>query len=253
LYTVANRLAEICGVEIDGIFVEDVALFNFAALPFARVVNAQSARIEPLDFATLARQIRTDAEQLGALFMEAVGNRLASARFSILQGNVCHEVLAQVRIGDLLVCAANESHFPSLVHLGQTASGLLRAAPCSIWIERGPKPVGGSVVGVIEGTPVPWHVVRQGAFWARVRKAPFVCVITGECPNAASVARQIVEFMAEAEIYGGRVIHGPAVSDVLAADADLLLFDAARFRGAPDRLRRWLAASSLPILLAAET
>lgn len=253
LYSLAVRLAHLCEVDVDAVFVEDATLVHLAGLPFARVVNVHSALIEPLDFETLASQIRSDADKLRALFFGAAGAKADNSSFSVLQGKVCQELVAQTRPGDLLVCAANESHLESLFQLGRTTSELLSVAHCSIWIDRGGRSDGGAVVGILDAEHPPWHVLRQAAYWAERRGARLVYAISERCPDPQQVSRQIRDFMYEAEIYHGQVVEGVSLEKLLEAEAALVLLDSARFRSTPDSLRNWLRRTSLPLLLVAET
>lgn len=257
LYAAASRLAEICGAQLDALFVEDSALLQMASLPFARVVNADSARIESLDIETLARQIRAEADQLRALFFQTVSNQPWSGQFSVLHGNVCQQLLSQVSRRDVLVCATNDSRLQSLSHLGQTLCGLLNAGRCSLWIEGGVSRAGGSIVSVVDRTPIPWHVIQQAVFWSQRRRAPFVCLVMAACPGAADVVQAITDFIAAAEIQSGEVVLAPSASDVIDLlerySADLLVLDAYRFRDAPEQLQHWLMYSMVSVLLATES
>lgn len=256
LYSMASRLAQLCGVRLDAVFVEDANLLNFAALPFARVINVASAKIEPLDFATLARQLRSEADQLRALFLQAVANQPWSGDFSVLQGNVCQQVVSQMRPGDLLVCANNDFQFQSLSHMGQTLYGLLSAAPCSIWIERGVPRCGRSVVSVVDRLPIPWHAIRQALFWSQLRDQRFICLVTPDCPDPQGVVRAIADFLAAAQAHGAEVFYGRSAIEVMGLlhdyAADVLVLDAYPFRDAPEQLRRWLSSATPNVLLATD-
>jgi hypothetical protein len=58
------RLAQELEAEFLGLFIEDVDLLRFAALPFAREVGFPSAELRALDLAGLERQLRAQARLL---------------------------------------------------------------------------------------------------------------------------------------------------------------------------------------------
>jgi len=58
------RLAREMQAELLGLFIEDVELLRFAALPFAREIGGASAQARAVDLASLERELRAQARAL---------------------------------------------------------------------------------------------------------------------------------------------------------------------------------------------
>ncbi len=66
-------LARRMEAELLGLFIEDIDLLHFAALPFSHEVGEASASRRPIDVEAMERTMRARAEELRAALAEALG------------------------------------------------------------------------------------------------------------------------------------------------------------------------------------
>jgi len=87
-------LARRMEAELLGLFVEDIELLHFAALPFAREVGAVSALQREVDVAGMERLMRARAEDLRVALAGALANKQVPWSFRVERGTVARQVLA---------------------------------------------------------------------------------------------------------------------------------------------------------------
>lgn len=121
-FFLASRLQ----AELHGLYVEDIDLLRLAGLPFARSVGHASARPQPLDFASLERAFRQQAERMRALMEEMAERERLAWSFQVARGRLLDAMMGQAGSADLLVFCRpvtlrRSSAGPVLVLLRQTA------------------------------------------------------------------------------------------------------------------------------------
>jgi len=88
------ELARSMDAELLGLFIEDIALLHFAALPFAREVCAASAVRREVDVAAMERSMRNRAEELRGELAAALGADPLPWSFRIARGTMSQQLLA---------------------------------------------------------------------------------------------------------------------------------------------------------------
>ena len=88
------ELARSMQAELLGLFIEDIELLHFAALPFAREVGAASALARDVDLADMERFMRERAEELRRSLAEALAGGQVGWSFRVGRGTVAGELFA---------------------------------------------------------------------------------------------------------------------------------------------------------------
>jgi hypothetical protein len=87
-------LARRMEAELVGLFVEDIELLHFAALPFAHEVGGASALRREVDVAGMERMMHARAEELRAALAEALDEGSVQWTFRVERGPLPRQVLA---------------------------------------------------------------------------------------------------------------------------------------------------------------
>jgi hypothetical protein len=93
--------------ELTGLFVEDVELLNFAALPFAREIGVFSART--LDRGTMERRLRSQAEEARRALAAAAEGKPLRWSFRIERGSLPAQVRGALSDADLVILLGGRS------------------------------------------------------------------------------------------------------------------------------------------------
>lgn len=93
--------------ELVGLFIEDIDLLHFAALPFAREVGFPSAMLRPLDVSAMERSLRSLAGEARRALAEIAGRMPLRWSFRVARGSTSVELLAAAEEADLLVARAS--------------------------------------------------------------------------------------------------------------------------------------------------
>jgi nucleotide-binding universal stress UspA family protein len=123
----AAEVAALLGVDLHGIFVEDINLLHMCGLPFTCEVGSFTAGTRRLDNIGIERQLRA-LEATIRQAMERIGERLRIHwTFEVRRGLVVDELLAAAEAASLLSLgrAAGRQHRTAL---GVTAQSIVRAA-----------------------------------------------------------------------------------------------------------------------------
>ena len=95
------RAAAALEAELTGVFVEDVELLHFAAMPFAREIGAFSA--QTLDVPTMERRLRYQAEEARRALAAAAEGKPLRWSFRIERGSLPTQVRSSLADADLVV------------------------------------------------------------------------------------------------------------------------------------------------------
>jgi len=103
--------------ELVGLFVEEIELLHWAALPFTREVGLASARSRPLDVKAMERTLRSLANESREALAEVAARTSLRWSFKVARGSM-PELLAAAAEADLLVARAagmrlRPTHVPS--------------------------------------------------------------------------------------------------------------------------------------------
>lgn len=85
------------------LFVEDIDLLHFAALPFAREIGVSSATSRGFDVETMERSLRSKAEEARRAFAAAAGAATVRWTFRVARGSVPEQLRAALADADLVV------------------------------------------------------------------------------------------------------------------------------------------------------
>jgi hypothetical protein len=143
----AAALAVRVGAELVGIFVEDMDLLRFAALPFAREVCFVTAQRRRLEVPALERLLREHAAEAERTFAGMAGRAAVRHSFRVARGLAFRELLAAAT-GAAAGAAMRGLH---LLLLGDGGS------PATHWAEQARLRLGGPA-----GTATPAAVIVRG-------------------------------------------------------------------------------------------
>lgn len=105
LLEAAARRARAMDAELIGLYIEDVELLHFAAMPFAREIGTTSGRPRPVDAAAMERYMSARAAELRAALSALAGRIPVNWSFRVARGTVAEGLLA----------AVSEQHEPALI------------------------------------------------------------------------------------------------------------------------------------------
>jgi len=121
----AVELAAQQGLELVGLFVEDLDLVRLACLPLAHETNSMTAHTRRLELPALEQQLRAQAERARVGFERVLRGRPVSASFRVARGSVSAEILAAVSAHDLVVGGCSGFGGTAGGKLGRTALELV--------------------------------------------------------------------------------------------------------------------------------
>jgi hypothetical protein len=101
----ATELAGAMHLELLGLFVEDIDLLHFAALPFAREVCLSSATSRQLDADSMVRALQQRAAQVRRTLHRRLEGQSIQWAFEVVRGPVMPMLLAGAQETDLLVAS----------------------------------------------------------------------------------------------------------------------------------------------------
>ena len=125
----AAELAQMLGVTLQGVFLEDAALPELAALPFIREFRLGTGVWQKLDRRQIAEEQRAAAAEARRLLEEAAGALGVTRLFEIISGDPALFVAATSQAGDIIVVAQPRLPAERLVHA--TARWLEAAHACA--------------------------------------------------------------------------------------------------------------------------
>lgn len=99
----AARLAAQLEAELVGLFVENINLLHFAALPFAREVGFASASRRALDLEGMERSLRGLAREARQMLAAVAGRVPVRWSFRVARGTAAGELLAAAADADLVI------------------------------------------------------------------------------------------------------------------------------------------------------
>lgn len=80
--------------ELIGLFIEDIDLLHFAAMPFACEIGSASARPRTVDAHAMERYMRSRAQELRDALTAVLGSSSVPWSFRVARGTVADELLA---------------------------------------------------------------------------------------------------------------------------------------------------------------
>jgi nucleotide-binding universal stress UspA family protein len=99
----AAQVAQVAGVELAGVFVEDQELLDLARLPFSTEVLTSSRQTRNLDATSMEGELRAIALQMHNALRKLAEHTRRQYSFRTVRGHLLHALIAQAGAGDLLL------------------------------------------------------------------------------------------------------------------------------------------------------
>ncbi len=147
---VAAKMAALGDVELVGLYVEDLALLQAAALPVTSLIQRHSSKPRDMVSAEMERAFRVAAREARAMLSEISDRLRIKASFEVQRGPVPSEMLAAACHFDMV--SIGTTGRPGS-QAGSVARVLIAAGPCSVLISRRPVRAGGPVTLLVEHGP----------------------------------------------------------------------------------------------------
>ncbi len=128
----AARVAARLHAELAGVFVEDIDLFNLAALPFARTVVFGAIHSRKLDPASVEREWRVQAAAARRALERAAVSSQVPWSFRVARGRVEAELMAAALEADLVALGKALRPLTRRRGLGSTTRAMVGAAPVAV-------------------------------------------------------------------------------------------------------------------------
>jgi len=120
----AVELASWLGVEVEGLFVEDINLTRLGELPNQYEVGSYTGTVRRLDNRALQRQLRALAASMRQVMAREAGRHPIRWEFSVLRGPVVTELLAASQ--SAVVVSVGRTSRGRRTNLGSTARSIVR-------------------------------------------------------------------------------------------------------------------------------
>ena len=99
----AAQVAQVAGVELAGVFVEDQELLDLARLPFSTEILPSSRQTRNLDSTSMEGELRAIALQMHDALRRLAEHTRSQYSFRTVRGHLLHALVAQAGAGDLLL------------------------------------------------------------------------------------------------------------------------------------------------------
>jgi nucleotide-binding universal stress UspA family protein len=212
----AVRLAAVLSAELIGLYVEDVNLLRWAALPFTRVVRYPADEDAAIDEAGIEAHLHRRARRARKALEEAAEEAELSWSFRVVRGQVTPELLAAALEADLLALGRVSYPRARQVLLGSTARAMVAQAPRVVWLpaREHPEPFAPIFV-TYDGS----GLARQGLLLAEhiAEERSLTCVLVSEPDRVPALEAEVREQLGPARAKLVTFRHMPSVTaDTLA-------------------------------------
>ncbi|MEZ4711786.1 MAG: universal stress protein [Caldilineaceae bacterium] len=129
LLEAAAQLAARLGVELVGLFVEDVNLLRLAELPFTQEVGSFSTLRRTLPSVQLERQLRAQANRLRRMVRVAAERHQVDWSFAVMRGPIATELRRAAMDSDLVILGRSQRMRRGRLPLGSTTRAVIIQAP----------------------------------------------------------------------------------------------------------------------------
>jgi nucleotide-binding universal stress UspA family protein len=191
----AAFLAEALEAELLGMFVEDVNLVRWSALPFAREIGHATARARPLAEADLALALRAQAVRAQQALARIATGRGVTWSFRVARGEVAATLLAAAHDSDLVALGASFISWTAGRQLGSTARAVMGAAPRPVLLLPNGTQWGPPYVVVYDGSGAAQRALAIALHLTGAEKsARLVVVLMGEARSESArrgIAKQL--------------------------------------------------------------
>lgn len=171
--------------ELLGLFVEDINLLRFAALPFAREVGLFSATLRRLESREVEWQLRAQAERARRALTLIAGQSQLRASFRVARGPVAAQVLAAAAEADLVTLGRVGWSAAAPGRLGSTVRAVLASAQRPVLILQPGVRLQPSVLVVYDGSPAARAALAVAVHLVRADDHRLSILIVADTPDEA--------------------------------------------------------------------
>ncbi len=207
----AARLAAQRGAELVGLFVEDSALIDAAALPMTRNIRRSDSAEEAVDARRMQQGLRVWAARAEAMLKTVAGRWRVQSSFRVARGDVAERLLAEA--GDCeLLALGTVGRRSAGTRLGGTARRIAQGAKCSVMVMRCEGLRHRPVIVLYEGAA---RSLAMGAELADMHGCPLeVLAVGADAATASAAAAQAAAWLGEHDV--AATVHGHAGHDAQA-------------------------------------
>jgi nucleotide-binding universal stress UspA family protein len=251
----AATLAAELGAEIEGLFVEDVNLFNVAELALGRELHLISGRARAFDRAALESELRTEASQARRALETLAGRWHVSVSFRVVRGRVEAEVITAAGAADLLVLGTASRSLGAHGRPGSTAVAAAERAPGSVLLLRPGGSITGRALVAYDGSDGAELALEAGVRVTGGRKDALTVLLVAPTAEEATTLRGKVEGQLAPRGITPRLLHVPGLDLAemcrltRATRTDVLILSADNKVLSETGHTRLLAEAGCPILL----
>jgi nucleotide-binding universal stress UspA family protein len=203
----AARIAAGLGVGLQGLFVEDIHLFQVTDLPICQEVLIGSAAIRPLDRPALERDLRMLSEQTEAWAAAIAGEHDLAWRFQVRRGNITQELMSAAGKGDLLSLGRfGRSLFPQPSRLGSVARALVDQHPFPLLLLDCEIQSGQPVLAIFDGSAADIERLSVAAQLSRIYKSRLIVLLQSEDEQAAASRQRQADLLLAEHFSGNRLL-----------------------------------------------
>lgn len=192
---IAARLAADLSADLMGLFVEDPALLDVAALPVSRLHGGGPG---DLDQATMARALRVQARRAREAMAGAAERSRVRWSFKVARGDIGREILAATAECDLVTIGRTSAATAARARLGTTARFTAAEATCAVLLQQAGQRDVRSVAVVYDGD----SVAIETAAWLAQRHGRKLLVLIDESDpaKAARIEAEVRERLASRQL-----------------------------------------------------
>jgi nucleotide-binding universal stress UspA family protein len=246
----AADIANALGIELGGLFVEDVNLLRVAELPSTRALGSFSGTPVPLEPRGVERGLRAEARRAREALAAVAERNFLRWSFHVARGMVGPEILKATSETNLVVVGRAVLSGP---RMGSTARTVATRAPGPALIVGGEARPGSTVLVLYDGSEAPERALTLAAGLARKRSLEVV-IPTGAPQDTRSLIARAERRLADHGIPASLVELPSEDASALARvanneDAGLLLVPGDAPAGKEAALARLVEEIECPVLL----
>ena len=185
----AVALASRMEAELLGLFVEDINLLRFAALPFAREVSHFSATTRRLDSGMMERALRAQASRAETALIEAAERLRVRCSFHIARGEVTAQLLAAAHEIDLVALGMPRRQYR---RIGSTVREIVNAAQSSVLLLPLDARIRAPIAVVYDGSPASARALSVARYFTQIQDSILTVLVTTKTGDPkADITRQL--------------------------------------------------------------
>ena len=183
-------LASLMEAELLGIFIKDINLLRYAALPFAREVGYPSARTRRLGSAEMELSLQAQASRAEVALLAAAERWHVRCSFRTVLGEITTQLLAAAHDVDLVSIGITRR---PLWHTSLSVPGIISAAPGSLLFLPAGARIGPPVMMIYDGSPVSQKALSVAQRLARQEDDGLIILLSG---NDGELRQQVSQQLA---------------------------------------------------------